>query len=285
MVPASYTVRSAGQDDLKSLSVFLEKELNVHRHLDWKPTLDWLGCQPFLILEKNHEIAAVLACPPDPENICWIRLFAVRPDLPPGKVWKVLFDKCINEFPLNGKKIIFAGVALKDWFIQVMKMNEFIHHQEIVVLEWNNKLPKELPTEKSLFIRPMKQEDLPTVAEVDKKSFAQLWQNSIEGLTLAFQRTGISTVALINDRIVGYQISTMNLMNTHLARLAVLPDLQHKNIGFTLVRDLLYRSIQNRCWQVTVNTQHDNSASLALYNKMGFQKTGDHFPVYIFIKA
>lgn len=285
MLPASYTVRAADQGDLHGLSVFLETELYVHRHLDWKPTLDWLGSQPFWILEKNNEIAAVLACPPDPENICWIRLFAVKPDLPPGKAWQVLFDKCIHGFPVDGKKIIFASVALKDWFAQVMKMNEFIHHQEIVVLEWDNNLPPALPTEESLFIRPMKADDLPTVAEVDKKSFAQLWQNSLEGLTFAFQRTGISTVAMLNDRIVGYQISTMNLMNTHLARLAVLPDLHRKNIGYTLVRDLLYRSVQNRCWQVTVNTQHDNSASLALYFKMGFQKTGDHFPVFIFIKA
>jgi ribosomal protein S18 acetylase RimI-like enzyme len=285
MLQPSYSVRPAEKEDLPALSAFIDSEGFVHRHLDWKAPLDWLGEQPFWILERNNEIAAVLACPADPENICWIRLFAVKSDLAPSKAWQVLFDKCLDDFVPSEKKFIFASVVLKEWFIKVLKQTNFIHHQEIVVLEWNNDLPRALPTADGLIIRPMRPEDLPAVAVVDRRSFAQLWQNSEESLRLAFQRNGISTVALLNEQIIGYQISTTNLMNTHLARLAVIPDLQHKNIGYALVRDLLSRALQSRSWQVTVNTQHDNSASLALYQKMGFYKTGDHFPVYIYIKA
>jgi ribosomal protein S18 acetylase RimI-like enzyme len=35
--------------------------------------------------------------------------------------------------------------------------------------------------------------------------------------------------------------------------------------------------------RLTVNTQSDNHASLALYEKMGFVITGEKFPVYSFL--
>jgi ribosomal protein S18 acetylase RimI-like enzyme len=278
-------LQTAEKEDFGRLSEFLEADNLIHRHLDWKQPLDWLGSRPFYLLEKDQKIAGVLACPPDPANICWVRLFAVQRGLSPAKVWQVLFDKCLEDFASVEKKIIFASAIVKEWFIEVVKQNGFIHHQEIVVLEWNNELPAGLPSSGSLLIRPMRLDDLPVVAEIDRLAFARLWQNSEEGLTLAFKQEGISTVAVFDDTVVGYQISTTNMMNTHLARLAVLPEFQHKKIGFSLVRDLLIRSLQARTWQVTVNTQHDNASSLALYTKMGFQKTGDHFPVYIHIKT
>jgi len=34
--------------------------------------------------------------------------------------------------------------------------------------------------------------------------------------------------------------------------------------------------------RLTVNTQSDNLASLALYEKMGFTVTGEKFPVYCY---
>jgi ribosomal protein S18 acetylase RimI-like enzyme len=33
-------------------------------------------------------------------------------------------------------------------------------------------------------------------------------------------------------------------------------------------------------FHLTVNTQSDNSASLALYRKIGFRETGERYPVY-----
>ncbi len=285
MHSSGFSLRTAEKDDFERLSAFLEGDNLIHRHLDWKQPLDWLGSRPYCLLEKDRKIAGVLACPPDPANICWVRLFALQRGLAPAKVWQVLFDKCQDELSSTGKKIIFASAVTKEWFIEVLKQNGFIHHQEIVVLEWNNELPAGLPSVEGLIIRPMQKEDLAAVAQVDHLSFARLWQNSEEGLALAFKQEGISTVAVLEKKVVGYQISTTNMMNTHLARLAVLPEFQHKKIGFALVRDLLCLSLQARSWQVTVNTQHDNASSLALYGKMGFQKTGDHFPVYIHIKS
>jgi ribosomal protein S18 acetylase RimI-like enzyme len=85
--------------------------------------------------------------------------------------------------------------------------------------------------------------------------------------------------------IVGYQMSTLNPMGGHLARLAVKPEFQGKGVGYGLVSDMLRQFQRKGALRVTVNTQQDNSASLYLYEKSGFRKTNEIYPVYQFRPA
>ncbi len=126
----------------------------------------------------------------------------------------------------------------------------------------------------------MTQEDLPIVALVDEAAFDPLWQNSLDSLTLAYQQSSWSTVAETSDGIIGYQISTSIPLTGHLARLAVIPAIQRSHVGYMLVRELLEHFKKSGAWHVTVNTQDDNLASIALYEKIGFRRTGELFPVY-----
>jgi ribosomal protein S18 acetylase RimI-like enzyme len=99
-------------------------------------------------------------------------------------------------------------------------------------------------------------------------------------LEIAFQQAAVATVAEDQDGIIGYQISTASSGGGHLARLAVHPRVQSQGIGYAIVRDLLAQFYRRGALQVTVNTQLDNLASLALYHKAGFQRTGEVYPVY-----
>ena len=126
----------------------------------------------------------------------------------------------------------------------------------------------------------MKPEDLPDVKILDKLAFDPLWHNSLDSLTSAFQQSSVSTVAEVGNKIVGYQISTSVTFSGHLARLAVLPAYQGGNIGYNLVYHLLNTFKQSGLSHVSVNTQDNNISSIALYEKMGFRKTGETFPVY-----
>ncbi|RME89858.1 MAG: GNAT family N-acetyltransferase [Anaerolineae bacterium] len=82
--------------------------------------------------------------------------------------------------------------------------------------------------------------------------------------------------------MVGYQISTQNALGAHLARLAVRPDVQGQGGGTALVSDLISRVLRKRLPRLTVNTQSNNHASLALYRKMGFVPTGERYPVFVY---
>ena len=55
----------------------------------------------------------------------------------------------------------------------------------------------------------------------------------------AYLQSGYATAAYINQQLVGYQITTEAPSFAHLARLAVDPNFQGKNIGKILVKNLI----------------------------------------------
>jgi ribosomal protein S18 acetylase RimI-like enzyme len=111
-------------------------------------------------------------------------------------------------------------------------------------------------------------------------AFGGVWQNTAACLEIAFLQSAAATIAEQDGEPVGYQISTGSQMGGHLARLAVLPEYHNQGVGYTLVDDLLSLFEKRGAHHVTVNTQHDNLASLALYRKAGFRLTGEEYPVY-----
>jgi ribosomal protein S18 acetylase RimI-like enzyme len=99
-------------------------------------------------------------------------------------------------------------------------------------------------------------------------------------LEIAFRQSAIATVAEINGSIAGYQISTSTQAGGHLARLAVHPEYQGRGIGYGLVLDMLSQFRRRGAHAVTANTQHDNLVSLSLYQKAGFERTGEEYPLF-----
>ncbi len=271
-------LRPVTASDLNGLSTFFKSPIKIQHHLDWRTSLEWVGYKPYYILLKNNEILAAMAAPVDPEGVAWIRVFGSPL---PEKLFPILLEKCVKDLDTIEPRPVLAALGLQSWFTQLLENNNFSLRQKIVVLGWDFNLRLARPYPAELSIRPMTTGDLPAVATVDRMAFKPLWQNSLDALILAFQKASIATVACINDQVVGYQISTSTPINTHLARLAVHPSFQRKNIGYELVRNMQAASLKMNCWQVTVNTQGDNEASLALYASLGFAETGETFPVYV----
>ena len=133
----------------------------------------------------------------------------------------------------------------------------------------------------NISIRPMLPGDLPCVARVDTMAFEPLWQNSLFALNRALPLAAVATVAELEGEIIAYQISTRNSLGMHLARLAVEPARKGQGIGSALVRDLCSQVGEQGISRLTVNAQSDNSVSLALYKKVGFQTTGESYPVFL----
>jgi len=53
-------------------------------------------------------------------------------------------------------------------------------------------------------------------------------------------------------------------------------------VGRALLGDLFARLVDFGIFKLSVNTQSDNAVSLNLYQKTGFVRTGEQYPVYIF---
>jgi [ribosomal protein S18]-alanine N-acetyltransferase len=267
----------ATQQDIPQLAAFLEKAEFVHRHLDWHTIFDWVNFHPFLILKTENEIQAVLVVPPDPPQMAWVHCFASRRSNILDASWKTLFTEAHTI--LQGHARSIYAVGLEDWFVNLLTNNQFNAFQKIVVLSWNHHLEKRSAAPKGLFIRPMLENDLDAVVELDSLSFEPQWINTRGTLTPAYLQSHHSSVAELDGKIVGYQLTTSNQYSAHLARLAVLPEYRHSFIGESLVYDMLQYFSNRGAMSLTVNTQDNNIASLHLYQKMGFELTGEEYPV------
>jgi ribosomal-protein-alanine N-acetyltransferase len=276
--PAVLSLRSATEEDRSHLANLLHFESHVHRHLDWRRPLDWLGTHPFLVLENAGRITATLACPQDPPGVAWVRLFAAVTRQDTQEAWDALWPQAQDELVELGASEA-AAIPLYEWFRKLVAGSGFDFSHNVVVLDW---IPTEAESKggAQFSINRMRLEDLSAVQAVDKASFAPLWQNSVAALQQAYDQSGYATVIIEQGRIVAYQLSTSNAQGLHLARLATHPSMQGKGLARALVEDLLVFARSKNSQRVTVNTQDNNQPSLGLYKKLGFKPTGERFPVF-----
>ena len=274
-------VRPADADDRGPLSNLVFSEPHVHKHLDWKAPLEWLGFSPFMVLQDGARLVGALACPPDPESIAWVRLFVFASNLNGFSAWRPLWLAARQELAKQGGGTA-AVIATQRWLDPILLENGFELVNHIVLFEMNTDTASGVPLQQDREIRPMLPADLPQVAELDWAAFEPLWRNSLAALTHAYAQATYASVAEEGSGLVGYQLSTGGMFGTHLARLAVRPGVQRRGLGAALVRDLIAHIPAGREPRLTVNTQADNSASHTLYARLGFRETGERFPVYAF---
>jgi ribosomal-protein-alanine N-acetyltransferase len=272
-------VRPARPDDHQKISNLIFFETRLHRHLDWRSPLDWLGAPFYWALDDGQQITAALACPPEVDGIAWVRLFVYSSSWSAENAWHVLWQTAHPEIAQAGGARV-AVIAMQTWFQQVLYTSGFENRQSIVMLEWHGIQPRAAREAEGIRIRQMTESDLPEVARVDAEAFSPLWQNSEETLRRAYRQSLIAAVAEAEAGLVGYQISTGGGQRAHLARLAVSPAAQGRGVGGALVSDLLTKLVNNGVYKLSVNTQSDNLVSLRLYQRMGFVRTGEQYPVY-----
>lgn len=273
-------VRPAGPNDHQQLSNLIFFETRLHRHLDWRTPLEWLGAPFYWALEEGRQITAAMACPTEAEGIAWVRLFVYAGRWSAENAWNILWDTAKQEIARAGGATV-AAIAMQPWFQHVLTMSRFENRQNIVMLEWQYQPWASFETP-GIRIRKMEEGDLPAVERTDAAAFPPLWQNPIDTLRRGFGQALFATVAENANGIVGYQISTGGRSRAHLARLAVDPAMQGRGVGRMLLGDLFTSLYQYGIPKLSVNTQSDNQTSLSLYKKMGFLLTGEQYPVYTF---
>jgi ribosomal protein S18 acetylase RimI-like enzyme len=282
MINVNLQIRRVVDLDYDRIANLIYYESNSHRHLDWHSPLEWLGCSTnFWVREEDGRITAALACPEDPPHVAWIRFFGHHQYLSASQAWSTLWEVARNEMAGANGQTYIAAIVVKQWFQSLLLSSGFELKQNIVMLELKNEDIRHFPIPYGIQIRPMRDADLPAVVKVDLAAFGQFWHNTENVLQRARLQCASATIAEDYSGLIGYQLSTKNPLGAHLARLAVKPEAQGRGVGSALVSQLLQDFCQNQLNRLSVNTQADNIASLALYKKMGFLPTGEHFPVLV----
>jgi ribosomal protein S18 acetylase RimI-like enzyme len=279
MIELNLQVRPADLQDRQVISDLIFFQNHAHRHLDWRHPLDWLGSPYFWLMEEDGRALAALACPPDPPGIAWVRLFAFGGAVSALEAWSALWELARGEIARRGGAQV-AVIAMHGWMRELLARTNFDRPQSVVMLEWRGRpaLQPSLPT--GVTLRPMIESDLPAVEQVDADAFNPLWRISLDNLRRAFSQAAAAMVLESQGRVLGYQLSTGKPNGAHLARLAVRKEAQGFGLGAALVADLIGQMRRRGADLITVNTQNNNHSSLALYQKMGFLRTGEEYPVF-----
>lgn len=273
-------VRPADINDHQQLSNLIFFEPRLHRHLDWRSPLEWLGAPFYWALDQAGQITAALASPMETAGIAWVRLFVYASHWTAQNAWHILWSTAKYEIARAGGATV-AAIAMQSWFQTLLAANGFANRQQIVMLEWQYQLWAAREAD-GIRVRKMTEVDLLQVEQIDSASFDPLWQNPLATLQRAFSQALFATVAEDEQGIIGYQITTGGGPRAHLARLAVHPSVQGRGAGQALLSHLFRTLTQNSIFRLTVNTQSDNVPSLNLYQKMGFIRSGEEYPVYTF---
>ena len=130
-------VRPATQQDCWQLDRLITQGHYVHRHLDWRTPLEWIGHPPYFVLEEDGSIKAVLACPPDPTSIGWVRFFGTDGSISLNKAWDYLWVH-VKELLSPETITKVAILSTDDRFQKILKENgNFLSRQFQVPCEPN----------------------------------------------------------------------------------------------------------------------------------------------------
>ena len=253
---------------------------SVHTHLDWHETDQWLDTQdiPMRLAWQAGRLVGFLATSPPLHETCWVRLAAVADRSDQKTILSALWNDLIPDLRSVNVKLV-ALLAVQEWISVYMPELGFHYVEDIITLARSGRqIPSPRPN--SSVIRAADTTDLDTLVHVDHSAFDPPWQLSSDELRQAHRISASCTVAMLDNRIIGYQLSTLYFDGSHLARLAVVPDLQGNGVGGVLLGDVLERFFRRGVFSMTVNTQASNLQSQRLYRQFGFRPNGYDLPYW-----
>ena len=262
------------RDDLLNLSYYSRW---THQHLDWYKAGQWIDDEagPVFLAWRGEELVGYMGLSAALNGSSWIRLLGIGDGVIPAPVIQELWQSARAQHlwpDVSGVAVLMAN----SWLSAYVRQLGFTCLESIVTLGYiGDRLPA-APIS-PVKVVPARAEDLPQIAQIDHLAFYPPWQMTQCDLWRAFCIAASATVAMLAGEIVGYQISTQHQGSGHLARLAVAPVHQGKQIGSALLHQLLRKFRQRGINLVTVNTQGSNHSSQHLYRHYGFFRNGfDH---------
>jgi ribosomal-protein-alanine N-acetyltransferase len=126
----------------------------------------------------------------------------------------------------------------------------------------------------TLTIAPMRLEDVPEVAALERVVFPDPW--SVDSFLSEVDRrpdVGWPIVARDGDgKLAAYAVVWFIVDEVHIGNIAVRPDLHGQGLGSRLLRHVLDEGRRRRFHFATLEVRPSNTAALRLYERYGFRR-------------
>jgi ribosomal protein S18 acetylase RimI-like enzyme len=280
MTPTTFTTTPFERRYRQRLDDLIFRSGKVHTHLDWHELGEWLDApegQMRLAWCEDQLVGAVALSQPLDRSV-WMRLIVLDDHVAGPEIMQVLWAALDDDLRAAEVRQVSA-LLTRSWLEPLVNDLGFYYDEDIITLQRSG--DRHLPDlADTIVIRPASTGDLDGITGIDHAAFAAPWKLTRAELRQAQRVAASTTVALADERIIGYQISTVYRDGAHLARLAVAPDQQAQGIGKALVVDVLRRFFRRGVYTMTVNTQESNHRSQQLYRRLGFRRNGYDLPVW-----
>ena len=124
----------------------------------------------------------------------------------------------------------------------------------------------------NILIRPMRQEDVPQVAELENKIFSRPW--SAESFEKALTYPEQILLVAEGTAILGYSILFAAADQADVSNIAVDPDHRGQKIGDALMQEMLNQAADRGVKEVFLEVRVSNAPAIGLYQKYGFERIG-----------
>lgn len=127
--------------------------------------------------------------------------------------------------------------------------------------------------------RPMREEDLDTVLENERRAYTHPWTPGIfqDCLHAGYNCWVVET----EGRIVGHGFMSVAVGETHILNICIAPEWQGRGLGRRFLRHLLGLSREYGALMAFLEVRPSNLAAIRLYESMGFSEVGrrhDYYP-------
>ena len=125
-----------------------------------------------------------------------------------------------------------------------------------------------------LLIRKMALEDVPSVIELEQKSFSLPWPERSFRFELTANPASRCWVAELDGKIVGMIVVWLVIDEAHVATIATHPDLRRRGIGTKLLSHALRQMIDEGARSSFLEVREHNVSAQQMYRKFGYEISG-----------
>lgn len=288
------TTRLATNKDTEQIWRLFHEAMYTHTHADWHVLGDWLGTPGFVVSEGpgaakstsmfghlTDELMACFAVGADPLPAFWVRFAAIRRTPHAQDILGAMLEAVMPFLRESGAETL-GWLAVESWPDELLPALGFRRANWITTFIKDGVDTPPVETSE-VTVRPVLIGEMEALAEIEVAAFEPLWRYSAGGLRLAYRHAICFDVALIAEKIVGFQYSVSNSAGAgaHLVRITVHPAFQGMGVGSALLQAAFGTYRRRGLNRVSLNTQLDNIASHRLYEKFGFYRTGDQLPIWV----
>jgi ribosomal-protein-alanine N-acetyltransferase len=289
-------VRSARPDDEQALSELSLAARRTALHIPWTdlrralvspaPVADLAG-RPHLaghrtvdirVGERGGQIGCLWVSITEPASVAQLRALVVHDDWPLAGTLDALLPPIRRALRQKGVTTL-AFVGVERWLLEGLAVSGFAQTNTVVAMQ---KSGWDIPAagNRAAVVRPVTEQDLPAIVEIDRQAFTPLWRNTPLTLAEFMQTSPYFCVAELERQIAGYAYGSLTGRHGHLTRIAVHPHFHGRQIGVRLLADVVRFFRNQRVFGITVNTQHDNVRARRLYEWFGFVLLGQEAEVW-----